>query len=477
MSKIPAGTATMPLKTVYNRNTGRLIAATVALTAASSSHQFHCSSLVASFVGESKTYTKPSVLNAKQKIIKRIRNYATAAVDYPQHKKIMLPALSPTMETGTIVSWAKKEGDKLSEGDLLCEIETDKATMGFEVPEEGYLAKILLPEGTKDVKVGRLLCIVVENEADIAAFIKFEKEAPRLHVPSENLSSVAPKVVEPMDQIKATPFAKKMADEKGVNLTGVSGSGPNGEVLAADLITGTKPKSPAGKTVDSHIDLPLDSLKQAVSKQVAATKHNVPHYYLKSEVILDEIEKVRQRLNKMMSPRKLSINDFLLKAAALACRKVPEANSFFMGNEIRQNKNVDVSLTVKVENGFVNPVIRDAANLGLSSINAAVEDFKSRAKSGKLEPHELQGGSFTISSTEAAQNGQDCAAILNSPQACNLAVGKRKKKVVPDDAGIKAISTLNVTLSCDHRVVDGAVGATWLKIFKNYIEKPQLMLL
>jgi pyruvate dehydrogenase E2 component (dihydrolipoamide acetyltransferase) len=519
MSKIPAGTkATMPLKNAYYRNYSKITPTLAALAlhaVAPLSRDFHSSSsLITSFLGDGK----PQHILAAARVSSKIQNLQSFSSSsssnnnnndnistLPSHIKVNLPALSPTMESGTIVSWQKKEGDKLEEGDLLCEIETDKATMGFETPEEGYLAKILISEGTKDVLIGKLLCIIVSNKEDIEKFSSFEDEissepAPPAtsgttmmsNPPKEGLHTVATQPADPGDvSILATPFAKELAEKQGLDLHGVTGSGPSGKVLASDLITGgPKPHTEASSNVEGFVDLPLSPLRQSFAKKVTETKFNIPHYYLTSEILLENVLLVREKLNNLLEKttgkkskaQKLTIEDFVLKAAALACIKVPETNSFFMGTHIRQNNRVNISVAVSTENGFVIPVIQNAHIKGLVEINKEITSYKRRANSGELIQHEFENGTFTISSPSFfGGEVEDFSAILNPPQACNLAIGKSTKKLIPstleENEGISTVSSLSVTLSCDHRVVDGAMGAIWLQHFKEYLENPQSMLL
>ena len=443
--------------------------------------------------------------------------------DLPDHKKIPLPALSPTMEHGTIVSWQKKEGDQLAEGDLLCEIETDKATMGFETPEEGYLAKILIPEGEKDVPIGKLLCIIVENQEDVSAFANFKpeeggdvaasaaKEAPKAVEEPAPATAPPPVVEKPKEQpavsmpaapvpaarggrVAATPYAKKLAAEKGVDLSSLAGSGPGGRILAADVsaasegsatfvqsATGAMGEEPA------FIDIPLSNMRSTIAKRLLESKTTIPHYYLTSEIMIDDLLNVRSKLNGLLEkiakngeekPQKLSINDFIIKASALACLRVPEANSFFMGSFIRQNLNVDVSVAVSTDAGLITPIIFNAHSKGLATISREVKELAAKAREGKLQPNEFQGGTFTVSNLGMFGSVNYFAAIINPPQSCILAIGGAEKKVIPDEqSGFKNVTTMRVTLSCDHRVVDGAVGAQWLKHFKDFIEKPHTMLL
>uniref|UniRef100_A0AC35FR22 Dihydrolipoamide acetyltransferase component of pyruvate dehydrogenase complex n=1 Tax=Panagrolaimus sp. PS1159 TaxID=55785 RepID=A0AC35FR22_9BILA len=521
MSKIPAGkNITMPLKSYHRAKITPTIAAALALhaTAPLSSRDFHSSShLITSFLGEGKQQqpqqqSPQHLLFSNVTKFQKLQSYRSCSSSssndsvLPSHIKVNLPALSPTMESGTIVSWQKKEGDKLEEGDLLCEIETDKATMGFETPEEGYLAKILISEGTKDISIGKLLCIIVSNKEDIAKFENYESEIPSepappavagktiIAPPKESLHSVAPQPADPIDiAVIASPFAKELAEKQGVDLHGVIGSGPDGKVLASDIISGgLKPQSSASSNVEGFVDLPISPLRQNLAKKLVETKFNIPHYYLTSEILLENVLLVKEKLNNLLektatktgkknskSLQKLTVEDFVLKAAALACLKVPETNSFYMGTDIRQNQTVNISIAVNTGHGFVTPVIKNADTKGLVEINKEISDYSKRAISGEILPHEFENGTFTISSTKFFGNDEinNFSAILNPPQACNLAIGKSTKKLFSaNDREITSITNLTVTLSCDHRIVDGAKGAEWLKNFKEYLENPQLML-
>ncbi|VDD95661.1 unnamed protein product [Enterobius vermicularis] len=447
----------------------------------------------------------------------------------PEHKKVPLPALSPTMEHGTIVSWQKKEGDQLAEGDLLCEIETDKATMGFETPEEGYLAKILIPEGAKDIPIGKILCIIVDDKEDVGAFAEYKaeegddasKESPAPKAEPKPASAAAPAVSAPTaaaanqpqavskpaegGRVVATPYAKKLAAERGIDLSSIAGSGPGGRILAADVSTASESKpqpvaaagAAGGATAGGEmafVDIPLTSMRSTIAKRLLESKTTIPHYYLTSEVIIDDLLKVRSKLNDLLAklvkssgeePQKLTLNDFIIKASALACLRVPEANSFFMDSFIRQNLNVDVSVAVSTDAGLLTPIIFNAHSKGLATISREVKELAAKARSGKLQPNEFQGGTFTVSNLGMFGSVSNFSAIINPPQSCILAIGGSEKKLVPDEVGLvarklkifKTVTTMHVTLSCDHRVVDGAVGAQWLKHFKDFIEKPHTMLL
>ncbi|KAI1719099.1 2-oxoacid dehydrogenases acyltransferase (catalytic domain) domain-containing protein [Ditylenchus destructor] len=417
--------------------------------------------------------------------------------DLPEHKLIKLPALSPTMEMGTIVSWQKKEGDQLSEGDLLCEIETDKATMGFETPEEGYLARIFEGEGAKDIPIGKLLCIIVPTKDDVAAFKDIDPaslgESESIGAPSKTGAAAAPqpKVEAPSTpppptprRVKASPYAKKLAADQGVDLSTVSGSGPHGRILAADVASA--PQHAPGAESD-YQDIQLSNMRRTIAKRLTESKSTIPHYYLTSEIIVDNLLNVRSKLNALLEkqspkgekPQKLSINDFIIKASALACLRVPEANSFFMDTFVRQHNNVDVSVAVSTDVGLITPIVFNAHHKGLATISSDVASLAAKAREGKLQPHEFQGGTFTVSNLGMFGSVDHFTAIINPPQSCILAIGASKRKLVPGDNENehKAVTALKVTLSCDHRVVDGAVGALWLKHFKSFLEQPHTMLL
>nr|CAG4651961.1 EOG090X08YX [Triops cancriformis] len=435
----------------------------------------------------------------------------------PAHKKIDLPALSPTMELGTIISWEKKEGDRLNEGDLLAEIETDKATMGMETPEEGYLAKILIPGGTKDVPVGKLVCIIVENAEDVAAFKNYEDsgvlatptaaaaptsepaaapvQAAHAAAPQSSSSS-QPLSQQEVDRIFASPMARRLAMEKGLSLAAVNkGSGIHGSIKAQDLATLSPPapidtptqatpaaaaSKPVAAPGASFVDIPVSNIRGVIAKRLLQSKQTIPHYYLSVDVTMDEILKLREELNEILGKDsgKLSVNDFVIKATALACKKVPEANSSWQDSHIRQYNNVDVNVAVSTDRGLITPIVFQAEAKGLASISNDVKTLAGKAREGKLQPHEFQGGTFSISNL-GMFGVKNFSAIINPPQACILAVGATQKQMIPDDCekGYRVANVMSVTLSCDHRVVDGAVGAQWLKAFKSFLEKPHTMLL
>ncbi|XP_044077433.1 dihydrolipoyllysine-residue acetyltransferase component of pyruvate dehydrogenase complex, mitochondrial [Siniperca chuatsi] len=437
---------------------------------------------------------------------------AAPGSSYPTHMKITLPALSPTMTMGTVQRWEKKVGEKLSEGDLLAEIETDKATIGFEVQEEGYLAKIMVAEGTRDVPLGTPLCIIVEKESDIAAFkdyvetgvaeVSTPPPAPApAAAPAAAAPSPAPAAAPRKGRVFASPLAKKLAAEKGIDLTQVSGSGPDGRITRKDIDSFVPPKAapavaaaptaaaaPAAPTpaaapaapAGTFTDIPISNIRKVIAQRLMQSKQTIPHYYLSVDVNMDQVLELRKELNAEVKAQniKLSVNDFIIKASALACLKVPECNSSWMDTVIRQNHVVDLSVAVSTASGLITPIVFNAHTKGLAAISSDVSALAAKAREGKLQPHEFQGGTFTISNL-GMFGIKNFSAIINPPQACILAVGGSEKRLMPADneKGFDVASMMSVTLSCDHRVVDGAVGAQWLAEFRKFLEKPITMLL
>lgn len=439
---------------------------------------------------------------------------AAPGSSYPPHLKITLPALSPTMTMGTVQRWEKKVGEKLSEGDLLAEIETDKATIGFEVQEEGYLAKIMVDEGTRDVPLGTPLCIIVEKESDIAAFKDYVETGvaevsmppPPPPAPTPVAAPVAPTpapaamapAAPRKGRVFASPLAKKLAAEKGIDLAQVSGTGPDGRITRKDIDSFVPPKAapavaaapapaaapaapaPVAAPAGTFTDIPISNIRKVIAQRLMQSKQTIPHYYLSVDVNMDQVIDLRKELNAEVKAQniKLSVNDFIIKASALACLKVPECNSSWLDTVIRQNHVVDVSVAVSTASGLITPIVFNAHTKGLAAISSDVSALAGKAREGKLQPHEFQGGTFTISNL-GMFGIKNFSAIINPPQACILAVGGSDKRLIPADneKGFDVANMMSVTLSCDHRVVDGAVGAQWLAEFRKFLEKPVTMLL
>jgi len=439
--------------------------------------------------------------------------------DFPSHIKVALPALSPTMEAGTIVSWEKKIGDQVSEGDLLCEIETDKATMGFETPEEGYLAQIILEAGSKDIPVGRLLCIIVENAEDVPKFATFKDDGspvgsapaaatpPPPPPPAEVKAAPAAPPPAPVsapstqqvnnkpvggDRPFASPAAKRLAKERGIDLFQIkSGSGMDGMITSRDVESFKAPAAAPTPSMGTpapiggfpigdmtYVDAETSNMRKVIAKRLQESKHQIPHYYLTVECNMDSIMKLRSEINSTYEKEgvKLSVNDFIIKATALASKRVPQCNSAWMDSFIREYHSCDVCVAVDTGKGLITPIVPNVESKGLAEISETVKELAQRAKEGKLQPHEFQGGSITVSNLGMFGINQ-FTAIINPPQSCILAVGGTEKKVIAVGGEAAVANVMRVTMSCDHRVVDGAVGAQWLKHFKKFMENPQSMLL
>ncbi|SAM09260.1 hypothetical protein [Absidia glauca] len=440
---------------------------------------------------------------------KDMRLYSSKS--FPEHNVIAMPALSPTMTAGGIGTWQKAVGDEVQPGDVLVEIETDKAQMDFECQEEGFLAKMLVDTGAKDVPVGKAIAIFVEDKDDVAAFESFTlddiestgapaaaAEAPAKEESSSDKAAPASSssTSSSSDNLKASPYAKKTASDRGLDIAQVEGTGPSGRVVkddvdnfkAAQPTTAAAPTAstpapayaPQSATGEAYTDIPASNMRKIIATRLTESKQQLPHYYLTVEINMDKVNKLRQVLNTSADGKyKLSVNDFVVKAAALSLKKVPEANAAWQGDFIRQYNNSDICVAVATPTGLITPIVSQAETKGLAELSSQVRDLATRARAGKLAPQEYQGGSFTISNL-GMFGIKNFTAIINQPQSCILAVGGSQQKVVVDEtseSGFGVRDVMEVTLSCDHRVVDGAVGATWLQAFREYMEQPLKMML
>jgi len=414
-------------------------------------------------------------------------------------KDILMPLLSPSMTEGTLVKWIKKEGDAVKSGDVLAEVETDKATMDLEAFDSGILRKILVAEGAKVPVQTRIGIIGTKDE-------KIDESAPAAPAPAEaKAAPAAPKeeskapapaptataVAAPTGgRVKASPLAKKVAAEKGVALAALTGSGPGGRIVKKDVLNApANGHAPGGGGSSIYAAGPvaqegstkLTTMRSVIAKRLLESKTTIPHFYLEIEVDAKPLLELRAQLNeslgKMKPPVKLSLNDFVLKAAAEAVRRVPAVNASFEGDSIRQFANVQLSFAVAIAEGLITPIIKEAQNKSLIQISGEAKALAAKAKEGKLKPDEFQGGTFTVSNL--GMLGIDrFSAIINPPQAAILAVGNIvKQPVVSANDEIVVGHRQSITLSCDHRVVDGAVGAAYLKELRELIEKPALLLL
>ncbi|KAK9281868.1 hypothetical protein L1049_004775 [Liquidambar formosana] len=433
----------------------------------------------------------------------------------PPHQEIGMPSLSPTMTEGNIARWLKKEGDKVSPGEVLCEVETDKATVEMECMEEGYLAKIIQGDGAKEIKVGEAIAITVEEEDDVAKFKDYKPATsdagaedkgspapspPKKEVVQEPVSSPEPKLSKASaappseDRIFASPLARKFAEDHNVPLASIKGTGPDGRIVKADIeeylasrgkevsATTSKAKDSTTAAALDYTDLPHTQIRKVTASRLLLSKQTIPHYYLTVDTCVDKLMDLRSQLNSLQEGsggKRISINDLVIKAAALALRKVPQCNSSWTNDYIRQYHNVNINVAVQTDNGLYVPVIRDADKKGLSRISEEVKHLAQKAKENTLKPEDYEGGTFTVSNLGGPFGIKQFCAIINPPQSGILAVGSAEKRVIPGSGSdeFKFASFMSVTLSCDHRVIDGAIGAEWLKAFKGYIENPESMLL
>ncbi len=426
--------------------------------------------------------------------------------------EILMPALSPTMEEGTLAKWLVKEGDTVSSGDLLAEIETDKATMEFEAVDEGTMGKIVVPEGSEGVKVNTVIAVLLE-EGESADDIGSTSAAPAPAAPAaaeETATPVAaaasPAPAAPTkaggERIFASPLARRIAAQKGLDLEQVTGSGPHGRIVKADVeaaqpgakapdaVAAAAPAAAAPATGPSssqvaamyegreYEEVALDGMRKTIAARLTEAKQSIPHFYLRRDIQLDALLKFRSQLNKQLEARnvKLSVNDFIIKACALALQAVPDANAVWAGDRMLKLKPSDVAVAVAIEGGLFTPVLKDAELKSLSALSAEMKDLAGRARERKLAPHEYQGGSFAISNL--GMFGIDnFDAVINPPHGAILAVGGGKKQPVVGDDGELAVATvMSVTLSVDHRVIDGALGAQLLEQIKQNLENPMVML-
>jgi pyruvate dehydrogenase E2 component (dihydrolipoamide acetyltransferase) len=423
---------------------------------------------------------------------------------------ILMPALSPTMEEGTLAKWLVKEGDRIQSGDLIAEIETDKATMEFEAVDEGIIGKLLVTEGSEGVKVNSPIAIILDDGEDLE--VQEKKDITLQVVPKEQtVISAAPlETKNPLTgvaqtsslRIFATPLARRLAKENGVDLGSINGSGPHGRIVKndilninalspianqetlADPVLRTNTVQTSGSSVKNLYadrefkEIPLNSMRKTVATRLTEAKQNIPHFYLRKEIKIDELLQVRSRLNAHLAERnnKLSINDFIIKSCALALQSVPMANAVWAEDKILQLKPSDIAVAVSVEDGLFTPIIRDADEKSLSNLSKEMKELAEKARSKKLMPSEYQGGSFSISNL-GMFGVDDFDAVINPPHGAILAVGRGlKKPIVNDDDTISVANVMSLTLSVDHRVIDGALGADLLQSIAKYLEDPVLML-
>ncbi|KAG5950830.1 Mrp3p [Claviceps sorghi] len=437
-----------------------------------------------------------------------VRYYAS----FPDHQVIKMPALSPTMQAGNIGAWQKKAGESIAPGDVLVEIETDKAQMDFEFQEEGVLAKILKESGAKDIAVGSPIAILVEEGTDVAAFEKFtledaggdaqaaqpkEKESQSQPAPPSSptpgpstASSTEPEQYSSQGKIQpaldrepnAAPAAKRLARENGIGLNDVKGTGKGGKITEDDVKKALSTPATAAPAATFE-DIPLSNMRKTIASRLQESVQKNPHFFVTSTLSVSKLLKLRQALNSSSEGRyKLSVNDFLIKAIATASKKVPAVNSSWREGSIRQFNSVDVSVAVSTPTGLITPIVTGVEGRGLESISGKVKELAKKARDNKLKPEEYQGGTISISNMGMNAAVDNFTAVINPPQAAILAVGTTKKVAVPVESedgttGIEWDDQITVTASFDHKVVDGAVGAEWIRELKKAIENPLELIL
>lgn len=422
--------------------------------------------------------------------------------------ELKMPALSPTMEEGTLAKWLVKEGDTVSSGDILAEIETDKATMEFEAIDEGVVGKILVAEGTDGVKVGTVIALIQGEDEDAApAAPKAAAPAPAaqpLAAPAPVAQKDSPStssgqtVQEKGDRVVASPLAKRIAEQRGVDLAGLAGSGPNGRIIKADVEAaqaGTAPAAAVSAPVASapksapaaptpapvqlgdiatpHEVIKLSGMRKTIARRLTESKQQVPHIYLTVDVRLDALLKLRAELNASLESRgiKLSVNDMLIKALGLALVQVPKCNVSFAGDTLIEYQRADISVAVSVPNGLITPIITGADSKTISAISTEMASLAARAKDGKLQPHEYQGGTASLSNM-GMYGIKQFDAVINPPQAMIMAIGAGEKRPFVIDDSLQIATVMSATGSFDHRAIDGADGAQLMKAFRELCEKP-----
>lgn len=422
--------------------------------------------------------------------------------------EILMPALSPTMTEGNLAKWTVKEGDKIKSGQVIAEIETDKATMEVEAVDEGTMGKLLVTAGTEGVKVNEVIALLLEEGEDKKALDSYKPKtaapaaAPKEEAKAETAASapastaaIASAKATPMPasggRVFASPLAKRIAADAGVPIGAVPGTGPHGRVVKADIeafiASGGSARGMVRRNAVEYNAVPNNNMRKVIAKRLTEAKQTVPHFYLTIELELDRLLDLRKQLNdaaereakkqgKDAKPAyKLSVNDLVIKASAMAMREVPAANASWTNDAILMYNNVDTSVAVAIDGGLITPIIQNADQKDVIAISAEMKDLAKRAREGKLKPEEFQGGSYSLSNL-GMFGIKTFSAIINPPQGCILAVGAGAERVVVRDGQMVVRTIMETTLSVDHRVVDGAIGAEYLQAFKRYIESPALLL-
>ncbi|MDP7623780.1 MAG: pyruvate dehydrogenase complex dihydrolipoamide acetyltransferase [Rhodospirillales bacterium] len=417
--------------------------------------------------------------------------------------KILMPALSPTMTDGKLAKWFKAEGDQVAAGDILAEIETDKATMEMEAVDDGVLGKIVIAEGTEGVAINSLVAVMLEEGEDVSAAdaAASTAPAPQATPPEEAAPAAQPApqaaLVEKGERIFASPLAKRMAADAGIDVAVISGSGPHGRIVKNDIeaaMAGGAQAAPATAqapsgvpslpaiipSMGSYTEIPNSSARKIIAERLTASSRDIPSYMVTVDCEIDRLLEMRKDLNGRSpdgeNAYKISVNDFIIRAIALAMRKVPGVNTSWTEAAIQQYDDIDVSVAVATEDGLITPIIRSADQKGLAKISIEMKDLALRARDNKLMPEEFQGGGFTVSNL-GMYGAKEFTSIINPPQSCILSVGAGEQRAVVKDGALSIATVMTCTLASDHRTVDGALSAQFLQVFKTMVEDPLTMLL
>ena len=411
---------------------------------------------------------------------------------------IKMPSLSPTMTEGKLSKWLKKKGDQVAPGDVIAEIETDKATMEIEAVDEGVLFEIKVDEGAENVLVGSTIATIMEENdseedmMDAEGKSNLEKTNNFVSIENKNTNTEynEKKVTSDLsldkttseDRIRISPLAKRLALKNNISYREIKGSGPYGRIIKKDIENFANSKATFDKNLNNNFnveknnfnDVPHSPMRMVIAQRLVNSVNEAPHFFLSVDCNISEIIKIRNQINS--DNLKISVNDFIVKASAKALKNVPKANCSWNENFIRYYNNFDISVAVAIDDGLITPIVRNVESKGLEEISNEIKELADKAKKGNLIPEEYQGGNFTVSNL-GMYGIKNFTAIINPPQSMILAIGKAEKKPVIINDEIQISEIMNVTLSCDHRVVDGALGSMWLNKFKSYIENPSLMLI
>ncbi|QXK92378.1 pyruvate dehydrogenase complex dihydrolipoamide acetyltransferase [Neoehrlichia mikurensis] len=410
--------------------------------------------------------------------------------------EILMPSLSPTMKSGSIVKWYKKEGDTVKAGEVIADIETDKAVMEFEyADEDGIIGKILLQEGSKNIPINQLIALVGIDDNDLKSIASYQHSqssvqqsacSNKSETSTVNIDSSINNVIqqssafniEQQTRIKVSPLAKKIALASSINLNKIKGTGPYNRIIKADVLEAIQHSQSCSDNNKeaTHFFVDVSPMRQAIANRLVESKQTIPHFYLKIDCNVDNLLKLKSDINSTDINNKITINDFIIKATALSIKEFPSINASWINDKILQYTNVDVSFAVSIDNGLITPIISNSDKKSLSEISHEAKDLIKKAKNCKLQPKEFQGGSITISNL-GMFGIKEFMAIINPPQSCIIAVGNSEKKPVVINNNITIANIMTVTLSADHRVIDGVIAAQFFNCFKKYIENPITMLI